>query len=1002
MSQRGINMKQLLNKVWRTVISLAFVFAVCTTAQATDYIKDVMLIGGTSSEVNTLKITLATKGWKIITDDLNEGAGGDYIYLLYKTESRTDGLNNGFITDFLIVNTSEYPDEFTYQGRTYYLVPYDGGEHFKSVKGDLNSNANGADIHLYYTKDFFDDGKVVTGIYFNTSSTGGVGTAGSNSGYDLNLYAQGDYIYMHFDTTVCSMPFATIGEIGTSPYGVGFTTNRIYQQIYGAGELQEAALISAIAFYSWKDNPVTMDGVQIYMQQTYLDAYGVREDYIQVSENDKVFEGTVSSSGKGWFVILLDIPFNYDGKSNLVITFYCPTGNNQDYFTLNITRTDSNCCWAMKSDTVAIDPNNTSHGSISSDYRPDILFYGLTLGLSRPINLRVSHCTEEDATISWDAPYTTESIVGYSWQYKASQDSQWSSETASTNTSVTLSNLLPGTNYQFRVKSLYSSDESVYSVIKFTSAIHLPYENGFENGLDLWRVLYPHSHTEISDRRSYEGSYGFLFYNHVVGSRPPQYLISARLSDLAALSVSFQYFTDCGVVPSFQVGYSTTTDNPESFTWVDDITAIEYQWIEYNRVFPVGTSYFAIKYDMKDDSYARSLYLDSFSIEEYSDYAKPSDLIASVLTDSNATLSWTISDNSATGYAYQYKLKNSSEWSTESVVPDKSVTINGLSPNTDYAFRVKAIYSGGNTSNYSVLHFTTEGPTVSLPYWESFENGLGSWRILNGVTSGLYNNYARIGATSFRFNNHDGSVQYLMSPQLSGNSGVVVSFYCKNYTEGSTSYPAYYKVGFSTSTKEISSFVWGEEIKCSSLEWEHYAGVAPVGTKYISVQFVKGMILFLDDFYFTINQEQITAKKVEFLGSEKYVATFFDRNNHYRLPEGAVAYTAELDGTEVVFVRLGDGESRDIPAGTPVIVVADKESSETDETKMIDIAPLVSTSVTARPGNILQASDTDIDVTDGKVGGKTVYVVGVKNGVLGLYKFTGSVIPAGKAYYLAD
>ena len=52
-------------------------------------------------------------------------------------------------------------------------------------------------------------------------------------------------------------------------------------------------------------------------------------------------------------------------------------------------------------------------------------------------------------------------------------------------------------------------------------------------------------------------------------------------------------------------------------------------------------------------------------------------------------------------------------------------------------------------------------------------------------------------------------------------------------------------------------------------------------------------------------------------------------------------------------------------------------------------------------GNQLQGSDSAVTVTDGKVDGKTPYVLGVVNDVVGFYRFTGSEIPAGKAYYLS-
>ncbi len=126
-------------------------------------------------------------------------------------------------------------------------------------------------------------------------------------------------------------------------------------------------------------------------------------------------------------------------------------------------------------------------------------------------------------------------------------------------------------------------------------------------------------------------------------------------------------------------------------------------------------------------------------------------------------------------------------------------------------------------------------------------------------------------------------------------------------------------------------------------------------------------------------------------GESKYVTTFYHGTLDYELPVGTKAYTASLDGARVVFRQVGDDGSV-IPHGTAVIVVADAAS--------ITLTKLASTDVTAHAGNILQGSDTAVTVTAGKVDDKVPYVLNISSEVLGFYKFNGSTIPAGKAYYL--
>ena len=147
----------------------------------TSFFTDIMVAGGSKSVRNQ-------SGWSSYDKDLNDGAGGDYIYLLYKQAS-TATPEQGFITDLKVVHGS-YQEKFTEDGVEWILAPYTGGDHFKKLKGDLNSNAGGADIHLFYTRHEFADHRVVTSVYFNSSSNGAVGD-------DLNRGAGGDDIYMH-------------------------------------------------------------------------------------------------------------------------------------------------------------------------------------------------------------------------------------------------------------------------------------------------------------------------------------------------------------------------------------------------------------------------------------------------------------------------------------------------------------------------------------------------------------------------------------------------------------------------------------------------------------------------------------------------------------------------------------------------------------------------------------------------------------------------------------
>ncbi len=228
----------------------------------TYYVKDVMLIGGSETEVNDLKKSYRKQGWKSYDYDLNKGCGSssDWIYLLYKDEYNPSLVNKGYATDFYLwTQNSSATETRTYDGRTYYLVPYDGGEHFKNVKGDLNSNAGGSDIHLYYTREAFPDHRSVDNIYFNSTKSGALGSGGSSSGYDLNSGAGGDYIYMHFTTsqTIGTMPVGILNESV-----VGYGSINISGTAYDSDDLSASVPLHA---YLYKE-----DGVTLYVQKDFL------------------------------------------------------------------------------------------------------------------------------------------------------------------------------------------------------------------------------------------------------------------------------------------------------------------------------------------------------------------------------------------------------------------------------------------------------------------------------------------------------------------------------------------------------------------------------------------------------------------------------------------------------------------------------------------------------------------------------------------------------------
>ena len=149
-----------------------------------------------STGVNDCKSELS--GHVIIDRDLNDGAGGDYVYMGYKTT--TDPSNA--ITGIVFRVGGDPPSSITYQGYTFNLV---GGEYEKNTASpggwiDLNGRAGGVYIYTYVTRASSYGAPLTSMIVNGSSSHSDYITATNTSGnvINLNQEAGGDYLCLHY------------------------------------------------------------------------------------------------------------------------------------------------------------------------------------------------------------------------------------------------------------------------------------------------------------------------------------------------------------------------------------------------------------------------------------------------------------------------------------------------------------------------------------------------------------------------------------------------------------------------------------------------------------------------------------------------------------------------------------------------------------------------------------------------------------------------------------
>lgn len=173
------------------------------------------------------------------------------------------------------------------------------------------------------------------------------------------------------------------------------------------------------------------------------------------------------------------------------------------------------------------------------------------------------------------------------------------------------------------------------------------------------------------------------------------------------------------------IGFKTNTAGTaqQSISWT-----ASYRSDKYNIV-----------YQYSSNSASRTYYFPKITFN-YRPTATPRPIITEPVTttDVTATIAWTKPSDNVTGYKYQYKLAAdtwSDDWTNLNDADVLSVMLPGLTPNSSYNFRMKAVY-GTEESFVSSTSFVTECPAATaVPYSYGFETAseFSCWEVIAGA-----------------------------------------------------------------------------------------------------------------------------------------------------------------------------------------------------------------------------------------------------------------------------
>lgn len=327
----------------------------------------------------------------------------------------------------------------------------------------------------------------------------------------------------------------------------------------------------------------------------------------------------------------------------------------------------------------------------------------------------VSDISATGATLSWTE---AAGISNYQYIVVASGAAQeWNAPTLVEGaTTATLTGLNPSTNYDVYVRSYYSATTQSTAVkASFQTAcgaVTIPFTWDFSD-LGCWTTYNCNSNTGL-----YSGAFRFRWGD------PGQYLISPEFVALSStVDVKFDYRAHSTTYPeTFALGYSTTTSDVASFTWLPDETVTNTTYAQYEKTLPAGVKYIAIQCKSNNQYY---LYIDNFSIEETPSCVAPTALNVTDITTNSASVSWT---SEAASFALEYKKTSDEQWTAATGTIASPFALANLMPNeTEYTVRVKAICGENNESEWIELDtpFKTdcEAKTVTeeTAWTENFE-----------------------------------------------------------------------------------------------------------------------------------------------------------------------------------------------------------------------------------------------------------------------------------------
>ena len=507
------------------------------------------------------------------------------------------------------------------------------------------------------------------------------------------------------------------------------------EQIYTAAELGEAAAIFSIDFYKANTTEMVKDLV-IYIVNTNKTKFENATDWIPVTAADIYYQGQVTFANNAWTTITLDVPFAYDGTSNLAIVVDNNTGSFKSSTPFRCYTATANQSLCQQSDTENLDPTaaTVGTGALTTAKNMIRLVKGEMPSCLAPNGVTCTAVTANSATLDW-SPNGNET----EWVIQYSTDAEFAtfSEATANAHPFELTGLTAETVYYARVKAGCDSDWSAVCTFMPTARITIGEgiaTSGYVPGYFFYNYSYSeqiYTVAELGDAAMIESidfycasspTMSRTFEIYMVSTDKSAFTGTAKAADWIPVTAGDKVCTKSLLLTQ---GWNTfELDNPFLYDGTKNIAIVVCTAADENYESSISFRVF--------DATAQALYVQNDN-SAY-DPTNPSEYSGTLLNVKNqirilkgevpscfqpsalavvgepgnhsVVLDWT-ENNEATEWvvAYSPDGENFSEMTTTT----KPFTLTGLRAETEYFVKVRSNCSADDHSAWSsVLSFTTD------------------------------------------------------------------------------------------------------------------------------------------------------------------------------------------------------------------------------------------------------------------------------------------------------